>query len=69
MSARLRTLALFPEPPPENERGRLLWNCVRTRALRSWIKPGAYAWFIFDGQLKAQQRKLVALRNQPESTP
>lgn len=61
----LRMAALFPPPVPATERGKLLWQCHRTRALMSWIKPGAYAWWTFKGDLKAQQRRLLEYRRRP----
>jgi hypothetical protein len=57
-----RILALFPRPRPATPRGGALWDCLRTRCLRSWVRPGAYAWQVLDGQLEGQQRALAALR-------
>lgn len=58
----MRKRALFGERIPATARGKALWQCRNTRALRAWITPGAYAWWIFTDQLKAQQRNLLELR-------
>lgn len=62
MSNALRILALFPPAMPVTERGRALWQCLRTRALRSWSRPYCYGWLVLSDQLKAQQRHLMTLR-------
>lgn len=62
----LRQKALFGEPVPSeaNRRGSLLWQCRRLRALRSWIRPGAYAELRLSDDLKGVQRRLVWLRKE-----
>lgn len=64
MSARntLLGFALFPTPRPEGTVAGLLWDIRKTRGLREWIKPGAYAYLVLTAQLKAQQRLLLTPR-------
>lgn len=47
---------------PKSEVGHWLLLCRQTRAYLAWIKPGAYAWYRLNDQLKAQQRKLADIR-------
>lgn len=47
-----------------SEIGHWLFMCRYLRALRSWIKPGAYAWWRLTDDLKAAQRKLAEFRLQ-----
>lgn len=59
----LRTRALFGDiPAPHSDRGRALWVCRHLRALRSWITPGAYAWWRLTDDLKQAQRGLLRFR-------
>lgn len=58
----LLVFALFPGPPPESARGKQLFRCRYTRALRAWVKPYSYAWLRLDDDLKREQRKLLAMR-------
>ncbi len=61
MSLQMR--ALFGDDfRPKSEVGHWLLMCRRTRALRAWVKPGAYAECRLTDQLKAQQRKLLEFR-------
>lgn len=63
MDASLQVRALCGDDfMPKSEVGHWLLACRRTRALRSWITPGAYAWLVLTDQLKIQQRKLLAFR-------
>jgi hypothetical protein len=62
LSNSLRMFALFPGKRPDDPRSKALWHCKYIRALRSWIDPDAYAWWVFTDDLKAQQRQLLELR-------
>lgn len=66
----LQTRALFGDPfKPRSEAGYWLLQCRHTRALRSWIKPGAYAWLVLTDQLRTQQRKLLEIRRDDGQSP
>lgn len=62
MSLRIRALA-GDDFEIKSEIGYWLCRCRETRALRSWIAPGCYAWLRFTDDLKTQQRKLLELRS------
>ena len=53
--------ALFGDPMPvtDTKRNKLLRAARRTRALRSWITEGSYAWWRLTGDLKAVQQEMV----------
>ena len=59
---RQRVLALFPPAPRTTPRGAALDRVLRLRCMRAWITPGAYAWWVYSGDIKRAQQDLVALR-------
>ena len=64
MSNDQRMRALFGDEMPrtDTERNLLLRNARHIRALRSWVTPGCYAWFMLTDDLHSIQRKMANVR-------
>lgn len=57
-----RMRALFPPPHRATPRGMALDYCLHLRSLRSWIQPGAYAWWRLTDDIRQAQRALLDIR-------
>jgi hypothetical protein len=62
MSTALLMRGLVGEPMPDTPRARALWACRHLRATRAWLSPGSYGWWLYTGDLKRAQRRLLDLR-------
>ena len=60
---RIGALFGFGRKLSDTPRGRAVANCLRTRALRSWVTPGSYAWWRLCDDLNAARANCLAVRS------
>ena len=61
---RIGALFGFGRRVSNSERGKLVASCLYVRGLRSWTKPGSYAWFRLNDDLHRAQLALRKARGE-----
>jgi len=60
---RVGALFGFGRELSDTPRGHAVAQCLYLRALRSWVKPGAYAWWRLCDDIQRAQKAAAALRD------
>lgn len=61
---RIGSLFGFGRKLSDTPRGQAVARCLYLRGLRSWITPGAYAWFRLSDDIRSAQKSAVVARSE-----
>ncbi len=63
LEQRMGALFGFGRSLNDTPRGQAIARCLYLRGLRSWVTPGAYAWFRLNDDIRLAQKAAAALRD------